>query len=65
MLTVLGKWENRVNNFIKDPTQQGVVTGLFLRICLKEHLMIISSYRPIPAADPTTGQHWNKVMQLI
>jgi len=64
-IIVLGKWANRVVNIIKDPTQQADVTGLFLCTSLKKHLMIISSYWPIPALDPTTGQLWNKVLHHI
>ena len=65
LIIVLGKWANRVINFIKDPTLQGVVTGLYLRTGIKQHLMIISSYWPIPTQDPTTGQLWNKVLHHI
>jgi len=55
MIIILGKWANRVINFIKDPTQQGVATGLYLRTGPKRHLLILSSYWPIPATDPTSG----------
>jgi len=62
---VLGKWANRVVNFIKVPTLQGVVTGLYLRTGTKQRLMIISSYWSIPTQDATTGQPWKKVLHHI
>jgi len=65
LIIVLGKWANRMVIFIKDHTLQGVVIGLYLRTGVKQHLMIISSYWPIPAQDTTTGKLWNKVLHHI
>jgi hypothetical protein len=46
LVIILGKWANRVINFVKDPSNHGVVTGLTLRTAPNTHILILSSYWP-------------------
>ena len=65
LIIVLGRWAKKVVDFIKDPSMQGVVTGLSIRTSFKVYLMIFSSYWPIVAADTDADQLWNKVSRYL
>jgi hypothetical protein len=63
MVIIIGKWANKVINFAKDPSNHGVVSGLFLRTAPDTHILIISSYWPFPTNNREDNKLWNKVLR--